>query len=213
MTQLGQHGFDGRAEFSFACGLHECVGVSIRVSIVSNGADPFRGCAASDIKISACSHAFFRTPVRLLVSTVMSGVDTRGRLRQDGGHGDERPVDVRAETLAPHTETDRLYLWRVQVGATRNACPSHGPQTSARLGVSRFSIGPLVLTRRVPDGTAGVRDVDAPCTAFAPGEPSGTGCITDGHYLCRECVHAPERDPYDESPDIVYDPDRGWVEQ
>ena len=48
---------------------------------------------------------------------------------------------------------------------------------------------------RLPDGEPGVRDVDAPCDVFEPvGAPyqysKGTGeCDTDGHYLCRECVH------------------------
>jgi hypothetical protein len=37
-------------------------------------------------------------------------------------------------------------------------------------------------------GDPGVRDPDAPCTEFEPGEPAGR-CETDGHYMCRECVH------------------------
>lgn len=35
-------------------------------------------------------------------------------------------------------------------------------------------------------GQAGVRDPDAPCEDFAPGEPGGQ-CKTDGHYMCHEC--------------------------
>ena len=35
-------------------------------------------------------------------------------------------------------------------------------------------------------GTPGLRDRDAPCFAFEPGQPSGD-CETDGHYLCHEC--------------------------
>lgn len=48
---------------------------------------------------------------------------------------------------------------------------------------------------RLPDGMRGIRDVDAPCDVFEPaGEPgeyaNGTGeCLTDGHYMCVECVH------------------------
>jgi hypothetical protein len=48
---------------------------------------------------------------------------------------------------------------------------------------------------RIPDGTAGVRDVDAPCDEFQPvGSPyvlseGGGTCDTDGHYICSECVH------------------------
>lgn len=39
-------------------------------------------------------------------------------------------------------------------------------------------------------GSPGVRDPDAPCSAFHPGEPLEDGdCDTDGHYLCRECRH------------------------
>lgn len=48
---------------------------------------------------------------------------------------------------------------------------------------------------RIPDGEPGIRDVDAPCDFFEPaGAPwvyaDGTGdCETDGHYICKECVH------------------------
>lgn len=51
---------------------------------------------------------------------------------------------------------------------------------------------------RVPDGTPGVRDVDAPCEDYQPAgapwkdAPGTGGCDTDGHYLCRECVHISE---------------------
>lgn len=38
-------------------------------------------------------------------------------------------------------------------------------------------------------GGNGVRDTEHPCTMFTEGTPAGT-CNTDGHYLCRECVHA-----------------------
>ncbi len=42
---------------------------------------------------------------------------------------------------------------------------------------------------RIPDGEPGVRDVDAPCDVFEPGESGHGPCETDGHYLCVECVH------------------------
>jgi hypothetical protein len=48
---------------------------------------------------------------------------------------------------------------------------------------------------RIPDGEPGIRDVDAPCEDFSPvGEPfersaGGGSCVTDGHYICSECVH------------------------
>lgn len=42
---------------------------------------------------------------------------------------------------------------------------------------------------RVRFGAAGVRDPDAPCSAFDPGEPEpGSDCHTDGHYMCDECT-------------------------
>jgi len=34
----------------------------------------------------------------------------------------------------------------------------------------------------------GVRDPEYPCEAFNPGEPAGTECETDGHYICDECI-------------------------
>jgi len=39
-------------------------------------------------------------------------------------------------------------------------------------------------------GQAGVRDPDHPCVEFEPGSPAGGDCMTDGHYLCAECVQA-----------------------
>jgi len=33
---------------------------------------------------------------------------------------------------------------------------------------------------RIPDGEPGIRDVDAPCSDFTPGEPGGGRCSTDG---------------------------------
>lgn len=53
---------------------------------------------------------------------------------------------------------------------------------------------------RIPDGEPGIRDVDAPCDDFVPaGKPwqdaAGDGaCDTDGHYVCRECVHISQRE-------------------
>lgn len=41
---------------------------------------------------------------------------------------------------------------------------------------------------RVSDGTHGVRDPDAPCEDYTPGEPtSWARCEGDGHYLCKGC--------------------------
>jgi len=62
----------------------------------------------------------------------------------------------------------------------------------------------LVVTEgRMPDGVAGVRDVDHPCEVFSPGEPRGVklpSCRGDGHYICQECEHLayPMRDDYEE---------------
>lgn len=55
-------------------------------------------------------------------------------------------------------------------------------------GVSLFQIF-ASPPARIPDGTPGIRDVDAPCDAFGPGDPGGGRCDTDGHYICAECVH------------------------
>jgi len=54
------------------------------------------------------------------------------------------------------------------------------------------------LNGRAPDGTPGVRDVDAPCDAYKPVEmamaaDADGNCETDGHYLCADgrsvCMH------------------------
>jgi hypothetical protein len=37
-------------------------------------------------------------------------------------------------------------------------------------------------------GMAGIRDPDALCEAFRPGEPGKGRCDTDGHYMCEECA-------------------------
>ena len=39
---------------------------------------------------------------------------------------------------------------------------------------------------RIPDGIPGIRDVDAVCTMYDPGEAAGD-CETDGHHLCSTC--------------------------
>lgn len=44
-----------------------------------------------------------------------------------------------------------------------------------------------MVPRRVPDGTPGVRDPDAPCSDFDPGRAGAGRCDGDGHYLCAEC--------------------------
>lgn len=58
------------------------------------------------------------------------------------------------------------------------------------------------LNGRAPDGTPGVRDVDASCDVYAPveipeGEDANGDCETDGHYLCADgrsvCRHISER--------------------
>lgn len=53
---------------------------------------------------------------------------------------------------------------------------------------------------RIPDGTIGIRDLDAPCEEFLPhgaeplhGMHTFSDCETDGHYICEECVHISER--------------------
>lgn len=44
----------------------------------------------------------------------------------------------------------------------------------------------IETSRRIPDGTPGIRDVDNVCEYFTPGDPCGD-CEGDGHYLCLEC--------------------------
>ncbi len=48
----------------------------------------------------------------------------------------------------------------------------------------------LGIGERLPDGLPGIRDIENPCDLFQPGEPHESAtCFTDGHYICRECVH------------------------
>jgi hypothetical protein len=56
--------------------------------------------------------------------------------------------------------------------------------------LQRWTILVGVVNNRPLVGTPGVRDVDYPCSAFEPGEPTTAGeCETDGHYMCNECTH------------------------
>lgn len=48
------------------------------------------------------------------------------------------------------------------------------------------------LNGRAIVGQPGGRDPEYPCAMFEPGTPAGSDCNTDGHYMCRECVHAPK---------------------
>lgn len=46
----------------------------------------------------------------------------------------------------------------------------------------------LLLASDNAFGADGIRDPDAPCSAFVNGTPErGADCETDGHYLCDEC--------------------------
>jgi hypothetical protein len=42
---------------------------------------------------------------------------------------------------------------------------------------------------RTEFGMKGVRDPDAVCDEFEPGESGRGHCDTDGHYMCKECEH------------------------
>jgi hypothetical protein len=45
-------------------------------------------------------------------------------------------------------------------------------------------------------GTVGVRDPDNVCEVFDGKNYDGTGdCLSDGHYLCKECSHLSPRAP------------------
>jgi hypothetical protein len=62
-----------------------------------------------------------------------------------------------------------------------------------RLAYRRIKLNQL----RLPVGVPGNRDPDSPCPAYAPVKPLPfqyyrNDCQTDGHYLCKECIH---RDP------------------
>lgn len=43
------------------------------------------------------------------------------------------------------------------------------------------------INGRTTFGMLGVRDPDAPCEGFTPGDPGAGRCDTDGHYLCWDC--------------------------
>ena len=48
---------------------------------------------------------------------------------------------------------------------------------------------------RKPVGIPGNRDPQAPCESYAPRKRKfgdWSGCMTDGHYLCRGCAHRVE---------------------
>jgi hypothetical protein len=68
------------------------------------------------------------------------------------------------------------------------------------------------IARRLPVfGQPGVRDPDAPCAEFDPGDPDGE-CRTDGHYMCRECSHAWLCEGCDQIEDrCECQPDDGWM--
>lgn len=55
--------------------------------------------------------------------------------------------------------------------------------------------GREVAPLAAPHGVPGERDPENVCRLFTPGEPAGTECMGDGHYLCHECA---ELVPYDE---------------
>lgn len=52
---------------------------------------------------------------------------------------------------------------------------------------------------KLPDGVPGVRDIGAPCSAYAPRArlAGDSDCAGDGHYLCDECaLHSDEPNHY-----------------
>lgn len=40
----------------------------------------------------------------------------------------------------------------------------------------------------------GIRDPEHPCHLFELGTPDGH-CLSDGHYVCKECVHFDAEEP------------------
>lgn len=62
------------------------------------------------------------------------------------------------------------------------------PEGLRRWTAMRLGWFELKWWHQPPDGTARVRDVEAPCEFYEPGEPGsalGADCESDGHYLCR----------------------------
>jgi len=57
-------------------------------------------------------------------------------------------------------------------------------------GIPDWVIANPEKTPKVADGTPGVRDPDAICEEFEPGDPNWVqaGCFGDGHYLCQNCT-------------------------
>lgn len=62
------------------------------------------------------------------------------------------------------------------------------------LWLCRFAYRRLRLAvayKDLPDGVPGVRSVSDPCDSYAPRAPQPADfrdCMTDGHYLCRQCA-------------------------
>lgn len=78
-----------------------------------------------------------------------------------------------------------------QCYACLRPAPEPKPGIPARCGTLFCPLGPVNWF-----GHPGVRDPEFPCAGFEPGEPAavpfaGVVCMTDGHYMCRECVHGP----------------------
>ncbi len=69
------------------------------------------------------------------------------------------------------------------------SCP---PAVTCKMCIEAMRDAYVNLSKWVPglvqDGTPGIRDINAPCSDFAPGKPSGLECDNDGHHLCSECV-------------------------
>lgn len=59
--------------------------------------------------------------------------------------------------------------------------------------------------RRMPVGVPLHRDPHSECAMYEPGKPGTASfyrdCMSDGHYLCRECTHLSNESPH--SPNYV----------
>jgi hypothetical protein len=55
---------------------------------------------------------------------------------------------------------------------------------------------------RIGTHVDGIRDPEHPCSLFELGKPDGR-CLSDGHYVCRECTQFdPRRDDAEDGPEL-----------
>jgi hypothetical protein len=60
--------------------------------------------------------------------------------------------------------------------------------------LAKLAMSKMVKRGKIPTGIPFHRDPDNICEFYAPGKrfatiPSTNNCQSDGHYLCKECIH------------------------